>query len=188
MLRAVAQRLRGVTRRDDDGMRASRGDTQLLSRLDGDEFLLLLPNLTDPEVAARVARRILQSLVESFSIEGDRISVSPSVGIAVAPDDGHTPEDVLAIAAAAAALAYASGRNTYRFGSRQRNQAALERLKLEAELGQQPRAASSSSSTSPSTSCARGASSARRRSCAGSTRRWASSARTASSPSPRRRA
>ena len=136
LLRAVAQRLRGVTRRDDDGMRAHRGDSQLLSRLDGDEFLLLLPNLVDPEVAARVARLILASFSEAFSLEGDRITVSPSIGIAVAPDDGNTPEDVLAIAAAAAALAYASGRNTYRFGSRQRNQAALERLKLEAELGQ----------------------------------------------------
>jgi diguanylate cyclase (GGDEF)-like protein len=134
LLRAVSQRLRGCTRRDDDAVRASRSRTALLSRLDGDEFLVLLPNLDDPEVAARVARRVLQVLAEPFSIGGDRITASPSVGIAVAPDDGNTPEDVLAIAAAAASLAYASGRNTYRFGSRQRNQAAMERLKLEAAL------------------------------------------------------
>jgi EAL domain-containing protein (putative c-di-GMP-specific phosphodiesterase class I) len=81
-----------------------------------------------------VARRVLQALAEPFRVGGDRISVSPSIGIAVAPDDGQTPEDVLAIAAGAAALACASGRNTYRFGSRQRNQAAMERLKLEAAL------------------------------------------------------
>jgi diguanylate cyclase (GGDEF)-like protein len=134
LLRAVSQRLRGCTRRDDDAVRASRSRTALLSRLDGDEFLVLLPHLEDPEVAARVARRVLQVLAEPFSIGGDRITASPSVGIAVAPDDGNTPEDVLAIAAAAASLAYASGRNTYRFGSRQRNQAAMERLKLEAAL------------------------------------------------------
>lgn len=134
LLRAVSQRLRGCTRRDDDEVRASRLHSALLSRLDSDEFLVLLPNLDDPDVAARVARRVLHALADPFSIGGDRITVSPSIGIAVAPDDGNTPEDVLAIAAAAASLAYASGRNTYRFGSRQRNQAAMERLKLEAAL------------------------------------------------------
>ncbi|MFN9747557.1 MAG: EAL domain-containing protein [Betaproteobacteria bacterium] len=134
LLRAAAQRLRSRTRRDDDGDRVVRADTALLSRLDGDEFLVLLPNLADPEVCVRVTRRVLHSLSEPFQVGNDLIGVSPSVGIAVAPDDGQTPEDLLAIAATAAALACASGRNTYRFGSRQRNQAAMERLKLEAAL------------------------------------------------------
>ena len=134
LLRAVAQRLQGRTRRDDDEARSVRSRPTLLSRLDGDEFLVLLPDLDDSEVGARVARRVLHALADPFRVGGDRISVSPSIGIAVAPDDGHTPEDVLAIAAGAAALACASGRNTYRFGSRQRNQAAMERLRLEAAL------------------------------------------------------
>ena len=134
LLRAAAQRLRSRTRRDDDGERASRRETSLLCRLEGDEFLVLLPGLEDPEVCVGVARRLLQSLAEPFRIGDDRIGVSPSVGIALAPDDAQTPEDLLAIAATAAALACASGRNTYRFGSRQRNQAAMERLKLEAAL------------------------------------------------------
>ncbi len=134
LLRAVSQRLQGRTRRDDDDVRSARSRPTLLSRLEGDEFLVLLPDLDDSEVGARVARRVLQALAEPFRVGGDRISVSPSIGIAVAPDDGQTPEDVLAIAAGAAALACASGRNTYRFGSRQRNQAAMERLKLEAAL------------------------------------------------------
>ncbi|MCE2908876.1 MAG: EAL domain-containing protein [Burkholderiaceae bacterium] len=134
LLRAAAQRLRSRTRRDDDGVRATRPDTSLLCRLDGDEFLVLLPNLADPEVCVRVARRVLRSLAEPFQVGNDRIGVSPSIGIAMAPDDGQTPEDLLAIAATAAALACASGRNTYRFGSRQRNQAAMERLKIEAAL------------------------------------------------------
>jgi diguanylate cyclase (GGDEF)-like protein len=134
LLRAAALRMHGRTRRDEHGAKAATADTPMLCRLDGDEFLVLLPNLTDPEVCAGVARRLLQSLSEPFRIGSDRIGVSPSVGIALAPDDGQTPEDLLAIAATAAALACASGRNTYRFGSRQRNQAAMERLKLEAAL------------------------------------------------------
>ncbi len=133
-LRGAALRLRGRTRRDEDDDRALRLGTTLLCRLDGDEFLVLLPNLQDPEVCAGVARRLLQSLAEPFRIGNDRIGVSPGVGIALAPDDGHTPEELLAIAAAAAALACASERNAYRFGSRERNQAAMERLKLEAAL------------------------------------------------------
>ncbi len=134
LLRSAAQRLRSRTRRDDDGVRATRAETSLLCRLDGDEFLVLLPNLADPEACVRVARRVLHALAEPFQVGNDRIGVSPSVGIALAPDDGQTPEDLLAIAAAAAALACSSGRNTYRFGSRQRNQAAMERLKIEAAL------------------------------------------------------
>jgi diguanylate cyclase (GGDEF)-like protein len=134
LLRAVALRLRGRTRNDDDGVRADGLNTAQLCRLDGDEFLVLLPNLGDPEVCVRVTRRVLHSLAEPFRVGGERISVSPSVGIALAPDDGKTPEDLLSIAATAAALASASGRNTYRFGSRQRNQAAMQRLKLEAAL------------------------------------------------------
>lgn len=134
LLRAAALRLRGRTRNDDDGVRADGFNRSLLCRLDGDEFLVLLPNLGDPEVCERVARRVLHSLAEPFRVGGDRISVSPSVGIALAPVDGKTPEDLLSIAATAAALASASGRNTYRFGSRQRNQAAMQRLKLEAAL------------------------------------------------------
>lgn len=134
LLRAAALRMRGRTRRDDDGARADRSNTSLLCRLDGDEYLVLLPNLQDPEACVGVARRLLQSLAEPFRIGSDRIAVSPSIGIAVAPDDAQTPEDLLSIAATAAALANASGRNTYRFGSRQRNQAAMQRLKLEAAL------------------------------------------------------
>jgi diguanylate cyclase (GGDEF)-like protein len=134
LLRAAALRMRGRTRSDEDGVRAGTPNTSLLCRLDGDEFLVLLPNLRDPEVCVGVARRLLQCLAEPFRVGNDRISVSPSVGIALAPDDAQTPEDLLAIAATAAALACASGRNTYRFGSRQRNQAAMERLKLEAAL------------------------------------------------------
>jgi len=134
LLRAAALRMRGRTRGDEDGARAGTPNTSLLCRLDGDEFLVLLPNLQDPEVCVGVARRLLQCLAEPFRVGNDRISVSPSIGIALAPDDAQTPEELLAIAATAAALACASGRNTYRFGSRQRNQAAMERLKLEAAL------------------------------------------------------
>ena len=134
LLRAAAMRMRGRTRSDEDGAKARTPNTSLLCRLDGDEFLVLLPNLQDPEVCVGIARRLLQCLAEPFRVGNDRISVSPSVGIALAPDDAQTPEELLAIAATAAALACASGRNTYRFGSRQRNQAAMERLKLEAAL------------------------------------------------------
>jgi diguanylate cyclase (GGDEF)-like protein len=120
LLRAVSQRLRGCTRRDDDGVRASRSRTALLSRLDGDEFLVLLLTSMTPRWPRASPGASCQVLAEPFSIGGDRITASPSVGIAVAPDDGNTPEDVLAIAAAAASWPTRTDANTYRFGSRQR--------------------------------------------------------------------
>jgi len=56
-----------------------------LARLGGDEFTVLLMNLREVQDAGKVARRIVESLARSFSIEGREIFVTVSIGIAIFP-------------------------------------------------------------------------------------------------------
>ncbi|MFV2102223.1 putative bifunctional diguanylate cyclase/phosphodiesterase [Micromonospora sp. LOL_024] len=81
MLTAVAERLRTAARGDD-----------LVARLGGDEFAVLLRALPAPAVAAHRAETLLTALHEPFDVEGMRISVEASGGIAVAPATGGMVE------------------------------------------------------------------------------------------------
>ncbi len=99
----LAARLQGVIRAQDT-----------VSRLGGDEFVLLLPE-TDGAGAAQVASKVLAAAQTPFQIDGHELTVTPSVGIALYPDDG-TDLDALSRAADAAMYrAKEDGRNTYRF-------------------------------------------------------------------------
>ncbi|PZV95105.1 diguanylate cyclase (GGDEF) domain-containing protein [Micromonospora phaseoli] len=81
MLAAVAERLRAAARADD-----------LVARLGGDEFAVLLRALPAPAVAAHRAETLLTALHEPFDVEGMRINVEASGGIAVAPATGGMVE------------------------------------------------------------------------------------------------
>jgi diguanylate cyclase (GGDEF)-like protein/PAS domain S-box-containing protein len=76
--------LQSIAARLTDCLRAP--DT--ISRLGGDEFVVLLPEVRQPEDAAITARRLLQALAESHSIEGHDLHVTTSIGVSVYPDDG----------------------------------------------------------------------------------------------------
>lgn len=67
-------------------------------RLGGDEFVLVLPDCRDPIAAALYVDLILKALEKPFKIGGDRIMISASAGIAIAPADGERPEDLMASA------------------------------------------------------------------------------------------
>ena len=67
----------------------------LLARLGGDEFCVLLPDIDDLDAAVRVAQRIVAVLEEPFEIEGVTLGVEASCGIAVAPKDGTTADQLL---------------------------------------------------------------------------------------------
>jgi diguanylate cyclase (GGDEF)-like protein/PAS domain S-box-containing protein len=73
LLVAVARRLQKVLRPSD-----------LLARLGGDEFAVVLPDVKDPAAARTVARKIVTALGEAFEIEGKRLSIGASVGVALA--------------------------------------------------------------------------------------------------------
>lgn len=102
LLKAVAERLRGCVRASDT-----------VSRQGGDEFLVLLPHITDHYQVEKVAMKILAALRAPYLIEMHEVNVSASIGIAIYPDDGLEVEDLLKLADGAMYLAKHSGRDTW---------------------------------------------------------------------------
>ncbi|MDO8248152.1 MAG: EAL domain-containing protein [Rhodoferax sp.] len=85
-----------------------------VSRLGGDEFILLLPD-TDAAGAAHVAKKLLQAALLPIQIEQHELTVTPSIGIALYPKDGSDLETLSKCADAAMYRAKGDGRNSYRF-------------------------------------------------------------------------
>ncbi|WP_174874580.1 EAL domain-containing protein [Vogesella oryzae] len=104
-----------------------------LTRLGGDEFIILLPE-TDESAAGHLAENIIQVLSAPYHLGGYELVITPSIGIAMAPVDGSTLDDLLRAADAAMYRAKAEGRSTFRFFTLQMQQRSASRLKLESEL------------------------------------------------------
>ncbi len=98
LLKEIAQRLRVCVRESDAIGRLSEhplsGDT---SSLGVDEFVVLLPEINDVENAAGVARRILAALAEPTLVKNQEIFMTPSIGIALYPDDGESTIPMLGV-------------------------------------------------------------------------------------------
>ncbi len=123
LLRAVAKRLMNCVR---------EGDT--VARLGGDEFIVIVSEIKRPQDAAKVSQKILQSLSSVFSIEGQDLYITASLGIAIYPDDGDNLEHLLKNADTAMYHAKEKGKNTYQFYASMMTTISLERLKLETNL------------------------------------------------------
>ena len=134
LLRTVAQRIGVSMRRGEDENTQPRVGPTPIARLDSDTFAVLLPKVDSPEVAAQVARKMLKALAEPLRVGDADVSVSPCIGIAMAPTDGTTPDAMFVSASSAVAQASAMGRSSFQFGSPQFNAALVERLRLEAQL------------------------------------------------------
>ncbi len=123
LLRQVARRLGDVVRSCDT-----------VSRLGGDEFVVLLTELDSAARAGSVARKVLKTLATAYDLDGHELTVTPSIGITVFPDDGENRDLLLKNADAAMYHAKESGRNNYHFFTRELNERAQLRLELENEL------------------------------------------------------
>jgi diguanylate cyclase (GGDEF)-like protein len=123
LLRRIAQRL-GVGLREAD----------TLSRIEGDEFAVVLPGMGDSEAAARVAGRLLELLKEPFVIEGREIFIGASIGISIFPQDGSDSVTLQKTADTALHMAKSAGRGNFRMFAPEMNAAALERLQMETNL------------------------------------------------------
>jgi diguanylate cyclase (GGDEF)-like protein/PAS domain S-box-containing protein len=104
LLIAVAERLRKCLR-----------DCDMAARFGGDEFAVLQMGLAAPHEAGILAERIVTHLSEPYDIEGHHIMIGASVGIALAPDDGETSEQLLGNADLALYRAKGDGRCTFCF-------------------------------------------------------------------------
>jgi len=122
LLCEVARRLLGAVRRVDT-----------LARLGGDEFIIALPGIT-AAAAIEVARRLLEVCVQPFVVAGHELTVTPSLGISIFPQDGKDLETLLKNADAAMYRAKEGGRNAFQFYASEMNTATLERLLMESNL------------------------------------------------------
>ncbi len=105
-----------------------------LSRVGGDEFNLLLPEMRRVEEVVRTAGALLAAMKEPFFIDQHEVFITGTIGVAVFPNDGESGDALLQHAGVALNQAKQRGRNTYEFYSPKMNARALERLKLENDL------------------------------------------------------
>ncbi|WP_202949393.1 bifunctional diguanylate cyclase/phosphodiesterase [Sphingomonas sp. PAMC 26621] len=124
VLRMVADRLRSTLRVDD-----------VLARLGGDEFAVLQTSAEEADAAAALAARIVKIIAGSpFLLDGQPIHLGASIGIAIAPDDGEDPAELMHNADLALYAAKADGRGTFRRYDVSLDEKMRERRAIEAGL------------------------------------------------------
>ncbi len=116
LLRAVAERLSTCVRNSDFIARADEeGPPNTVSRIGGDEFIVLLSDISHGHNAAIVARRILNEFSRPFLLCGSPLRMTASIGISLYPPDGDDVDTLLNKADLAMYTAKARGKNNYRF-------------------------------------------------------------------------
>ncbi len=123
LLCGVAQRMRHQLRASD-----------LMARLGGDEFLVLVEDLDHARNAETVALNLVEMFEAPFTLSGHEFYATASIGIALYPQDGEGPEDLLKAADAAMYQAKAAGRNAYSFFTPVMNDQGERHLQIETEL------------------------------------------------------
>src|SRR5580704_2740291 len=120
LLRTIAERLQAITRGSD-----------IVARLGGDEFVLVQPNISGREQAEEFARRLSSALAEPMRLKEHELFTTVSIGVALAPADGDTPERLLKSADLAVYKSKADGRNRIRFFLPEMDVELQDRIELE---------------------------------------------------------
>jgi diguanylate cyclase (GGDEF)-like protein len=117
-------------------LRAATGDGERVARLGGDEFVLLCPALApgDQAHATDLARRIILSLSQPFTVRGHSVTLSASIGIALADDVGVSAEQLVARADAAMYSAKSAGRSQWALHSAETVTTARAAARIEKRL------------------------------------------------------
>jgi len=123
VLNQVSRRLQGCLRGDD-----------LVARIGGDEFVLVVANMSSPLEVEGLCKRLIDGIELPFYIAEHEVFISASIGIAMAPADAILAEELLRYADIALYEAKDSGRNTWRFYAGDMNARIIERRQLESDL------------------------------------------------------
>lgn len=103
----------------------------IVYRLGGDEFSIILENTNDIHTITSVAKHILSAIAQPLKIKNQEIVLYSSIGIVLYPEDGATPQELLKNADTAMYHAKGSGGNKYQFFSDSMNKQAVKRLQVE---------------------------------------------------------
>ena len=107
-----------------------------IGRLGGDEFQVMIPDLDDRGELGEIAMKIITMLKQPYTLEEGRCVIGCSVGIAIAPHDGVTVDEIVKSADLALYAAKNGGRGQYRFFSGELENEAIFRRRLEENLGE----------------------------------------------------
>jgi diguanylate cyclase (GGDEF)-like protein len=105
-----------------------------LARIGGDEFAIIKPKIDCLDEATNLARRIAGAVAEPFNIDGVTAEFGVGIGIAVAPNDGTDPEELIRRADRALYRAKAAGRSSVRFFESEMDARVERRMQIEREL------------------------------------------------------
>ncbi|MGA9221235.1 bifunctional diguanylate cyclase/phosphodiesterase [Pseudomonas sp. AK106] len=106
----------------------------LVARVGGDEFVLILSDPQTQDEVEALCRRLIESIERPVQIDDQEIFVSASIGVAMAPTDAREAAELLRYADIALYEAKASGRGTWRFYAGDMNAKIIERRRLESDL------------------------------------------------------
>jgi len=123
LLGIIAQRLQDSVRKGD-----------IVSRLGGDEFTILLPNIKSIEEPAHVSRNLLDAIKQPLVINGGAIFSTASIGITLYPNDAQNAEELLKNADLAMYRAKAEGGDAYEFFTEELTEQTHQRLDMESKL------------------------------------------------------
>lgn len=125
LLRVIARRLGNCIREEDT-----------VARLGGDEFMILLPRISGSSDAGRIARKVIDCLLDPISCGGHELHITTSVGISIYPNDGTDSETLIKHADISMYRAKELGRNKAIYYTAEMNAGSRKRLALETNLRQ----------------------------------------------------
>jgi diguanylate cyclase (GGDEF)-like protein len=96
-------------------MKSALRECDTVARMSGDEFAVILEDLREPGAAEGVARRLQESISTAYKLENGDVSVTASIGGAIYPQDGHSPEELLHLSDETMYAVKKSGKNGIRF-------------------------------------------------------------------------
>ncbi|NPA52668.1 MAG: EAL domain-containing protein [Aquificae bacterium] len=115
-------------------LKNSLRESDIVARLGGDEFGVILPIISKPEDAAIIAEKILKKVQKPVFVKGKEFLLTTSIGIAIFPNDGSTPEELLKAADAAMYKAKSEGKNKYFYFSEDLSKNLKKKVELERKL------------------------------------------------------